>query len=176
MKTCTLCGVEKPASDFELQRRQCLCCRKNRMKVTRAEYYAKNREQALAAAQQWRQENQDRKKAARKAEYERSALAAREAARKYRQDNPAKVNAWSRKHQLAKRKRTPSWLSPDDHWLIEQAYELAQLRTKVFGFEWQVDHKLPLQGRLVSGLHVPHNLQVIPAKINRSKSNQYAVT
>jgi hypothetical protein len=176
MKTCTLCGVEKPASDFEPQRRQCLCCRKKRMKVTRAEYYAKNRAQALVAAQQWRQENQDRKKATRKAEYERSALFAREATRKYRQDNPAKVNAWSRKHQLAKRKRTPAWLSPDDHWVIEQAYELAQLRTKIFGFEWQVDHKIPLQGRLVSGLHVPHNLQVIPAKINRSKSNQYAVT
>jgi hypothetical protein len=146
------------------------------MKVTRAEYYAKNKEQALVAAQQWRQENQERKKATRKAEYERGALFAREATRKYRQDNPAKVNAWSRKHQLSKRKRTPAWLSPDDHWMIEQAYELAQLRTKIFGFEWQVDHKIPLQGRLVSGLHVPHNLQVIPAKTNRSKSNQYAVT
>jgi hypothetical protein len=176
MKTCNLCGIEKPLSDFEPQRRQCLCCRKKRMKVTRAEYYAKNKEQALVAAQQWRQENQERKKATRKAEYERGALFAREATRKYRQDNPAKVNAWSRKHQLSKRKRTPAWLSPDDHWMIEQAYELAQLRTKIFGFEWQVDHKIPLQGRLVSGLHVPHNLQVIPAKTNRSKSNQYAVT
>ena len=176
MKACTVCGVEKPVSDFEPQRRQCLCCRRNRMKVTRAEYYAKNKAAALENVKQWRQENPERKQALRKAEYERNAQVAREATRKYRQDNPAKVNAWSRKHQLSKQRRTPVWLSPDDHWMIEQAYELAQLRTKIFGFDWQVDHKIPLQGRLVSGLHVPHNLQVIPAKTNRSKSNRYVVT
>ena len=71
--------------------------------------------------------------------------------------------------------RTPAWLTEDDHWLMEQAYELAALRTKLFGISFQVDHVLPLQGKLVSGLHVPLNLQVIPAKMNRAKSNNFEV-
>lgn len=73
-------------------------------------------------------------------------------------------------------KRTPRWLQEDDFWLMEQAYELARVRTQLFGFPWQVDHVLPLRGKLVSGLHVPHNLQVIPARDNRSKSNRFAVS
>ena len=176
MKTCVVCGVEKELAAFEPKRRQCRECRKVSMKVTRAAYYARTRETALASAKDWREQNIERRLAARKAEYANNRDNAREAARLYRQENPAKVNAWSRKHQLAKRKRTPVWLSPDDYWMIEQAYELAQLRTKIFGFEWQVDHVIPLQGKLVSGLHVPHNLRVIPAVINRSKSNRFVTS
>ena len=67
------------------------------------------------------------------------------------------------------------WLTGDDYWIIEQAYELASLRTKMFGFSWEVDHVLPMQGKIVSGLHVPTNLQVIPARLNRQKTNQYEV-
>lgn len=85
----------------------------------------------------------------------------------------AKVLANDGKRRAAKIKRTPVWLSSEEHWLIEQAYELAQLRTKIFGFSWHVDHILPLQGKLVSGLHVPENLQVIPGIENVRKANMY---
>jgi hypothetical protein len=173
MKTCSVCSIAKNADDFEPQRGQCRDCRKASMKVRRAAYYAKTREVSIAKAKSWREQNPERRLANRKKEYSMRSDAAKEAARIYRKDNPEKVNAWSRKHQLAKRHRTPAWLSVDDYWMMEQAYELAQLRTKIFGFEWQVDHKIPLQGRLVSGLHVPHNLQVIPAVANRSKSNKF---
>jgi hypothetical protein len=68
--------------------------------------------------------------------------------------------------------RYPKWITADDRWMIEQAYELAALRTKIFGFSWHVDHIAPLQGKTVSGLHVPTNLQVIPAVDNIRKGNR----
>lgn len=79
------------------------------------------------------------------------------------------------KHRAAKMQRTPQWLTEDDHWMMEQTYEFAALRTKIFGFAWHVDHIVPLQGKKVSGLHVPWNLQVIPAMENISKNNKFEV-
>lgn len=89
--------------------------------------------------------------------------------------NAGRVLAWTRQRQLAKVQRTPSWLVEDDYWLMEQAYELAQLRTDIFGFPWHVDHVLPLRGKTVSGLHVPTNLRVIPGSENSRKGNRMEV-
>jgi hypothetical protein len=94
---------------------------------------------------------------------------------KYRKENLDKHAAKETKRRAAKINRTPVWLTEDDHWMIEQAYELAELRTKMFGFVWEVDHVLPLQGKIISGLHIPINLQVIPAILNRQKNNRYEV-
>ena len=92
---------------------------------------------------------------------------------RYKAVNKGKVNADTIKRRAAKLKRTPAWLTEDDHWMMEQAYELSALRTKLFGFPWHVDHVLPLQGKYVSGLHVPTNLQVVPWLDNVSKANKY---
>jgi hypothetical protein len=92
---------------------------------------------------------------------------------KYKKSNIDKTNAGTAKRRAEKLKRTPKWLSADDFWMIGEAYAIAALRTKMFGFSWHVDHIIPLQGKDVSGLHVPLNLQVIPWIDNVSKSNKF---
>jgi DNA-dependent RNA polymerase auxiliary subunit epsilon len=77
------------------------------------------------------------------------------------------------KRYTSKKKRCPTWLSSDGLWIIKEAYALANLRKKIFKKAWHVDHIIPLQGETVSGLHVPSNIQVVPAKWNLSKSNKH---
>jgi len=98
-----------------------------------------------------------------------------EVKRRYKQTPRGKVvtNTNAAKRHAAKIQRTPAWLSEDDYWMLEQAYELAALRTKLFGFSWHVDHVLPMQGKKISGLHVPSNVQVIPGVENVRKANRF---
>jgi len=140
------------------------------------------------ALKQWRTKNPSTVQAHNKAQYAVHAQKITAAVRKYRLNNLQEVNSKKRVYQqqnrnvfnaiAARRKasqlqRTPVWLTDDDHWLISEAYALATLRTKLFGFAWHVDHIIPLQGKRVSGLHVPRNLQVIPGVLNRQKSNNF---
>lgn len=93
----------------------------------------------------------------------------------YREANKAKYNFLCQKRKIDLLKRTPAWLSDDDAWLIEQAYELAALRTQMLGVEFHVDHVLPLRGKKVSGLHVPQNLRVVTWLENQRKTNKFEV-
>lgn len=94
---------------------------------------------------------------------------------KWKQENKDLVNASTYKRRTAKLNRMPKWVNKDHLWLIKEVYELAALRTKQFGYPWHVDHIIPLQGDLVSGLHVVENLQVIPGIENIKKANRYII-
>ena len=93
--------------------------------------------------------------------------------KKYKQENNGRVAAGNKKRELAKKNRTPRWLTADDIWLMKEIYELSALRTKSTGVQWHVDHIIPLQGKKVSGLHVPTNLQIILGKDNIVKNNRF---
>jgi hypothetical protein len=95
--------------------------------------------------------------------------------RVYRQSNKAKVNALAKAYKVRKKNRIPKWVDKSHMWVIKEAYELAQIRTKQFGFSWHVDHIYPLQGELISGLHVIENLQVIPGIENIKKKNKFEI-
>ena len=128
---------------------------------------------------EWRKKNQSKVKAYNDKQYavhkdsltERSRINYQRFKEAYR----PKVLANVRKRQAAKLQRTPKWLTENELWMMQEAYHLAELRTKLFGFSWHVDHIIPLRGKLVSGLHTPYNLQVVPAKENLAKNNRYEV-
>lgn len=91
---------------------------------------------------------------------------------KWKKKNPIQVAVMNAARRAAKLKATPNWLTKDHLKLIEMQYGLAHYMTEVTGMEWQVDHIIPLQGKNVSGLHVPWNLRVITASENCSKKER----
>ena len=162
----------------------CVAC----VKLAGVDKYKNNRESQYASWRKWYEANKDIHAARVKRWQTINKDKVRADAKAWQKANPEKVKAtrlrYSQKHpdaytaravaSVAKRaKRVPQWLTPDDKWVIRQAYELAKLRTKMFGFVWEVDHIIPLRGEFVSGLHVPTNLQVIPKALNRAKRNAY---
>lgn len=70
---------------------------------------------------------------------------------------------------VAKLQATPAWA---DHDKIAAMYDEARRLTRETGVEHNVDHVVPLRGRLVCGLHVENNLRVITAQVNKLKANK----
>jgi hypothetical protein len=97
----------------------------------------------------------------------------RSSSRQWKINNPEKVKAlnekWGSLTRAKRLKRTPCWLTEDDYRKINDIYKEA--RTKGL----HVDHIIPLQGKLVSGLHVPSNLQLLTRSQNASKGNRFEV-
>lgn len=81
----------------------------------------------------------------------------------YNKDPHKEIHAISLRDKRIKEFQTPSWA---DVGAISCFY-----KNRPEGYH--VDHIIPLNGELVSGLHVENNLQYLPAKENLSKSNKY---
>lgn len=79
------------------------------------------------------------------------------------------------KRRAAKLQRTPKWLTAAQLKQIADTYAISDALTKITGIPHEVDHVVPLQGKNVSGLHVPWNLHVKTAEANRKKSNKHEV-
>ncbi|EMW4938015.1 hypothetical protein ACOB6L_004606 [Salmonella enterica subsp. enterica serovar Typhimurium] len=95
----------------------------------------------------------------------------------YRVINSERRRALRLKYKVAKRARTPKFYESEfDAMVLGEAIDLARRRTHDTGFNWEVDHMLPLRGKNVSGLHCAHNIQVIPATLNRKKGNKLIYT
>lgn len=93
--------------------------------------------------------------------------------RKWEKNNRGSKNARKAIRRSAELKRTPAWLTDEEKTRIKCYYQLAAMRSRESEQKWHVDHIVPLQGKTVSGLHVPWNLRVIPARENISKGNRF---
>ena len=175
MIECTKCKIEKTKECFAVQRRQCKDCRAQYLSEMKKQRYLKNPEKYIDETRQWRLQNIEKKQSYRKKEYANNRACAIISSRDYRQNNKDKVVFWSRHRQLVKLERVPKWFDSKERWMIDEIYILARLCTKLTGVPWHVDHIIPLQGKLVSGLHTANNLQVILGRDNQSKSNKFTV-
>jgi len=168
-KKCNKCGEVKELTDFYKQTNakdghayMCKVCtlakssawyeaNKERARLTRSSWYEANREKSIANNKAWRKAHPDRCKANSKA---------------WNKANPEQNTIKKAERRAAVKQRTVEW---SDLEAIEAIYAKARHLTKVTGVRHEVDHYYPLRGKLVSGLHVETNLQVITSLENKIK-------
>ena len=146
---------------------------KEKIKASCTAYYEKNKGKRKAQIKAWQQVNEEKKRAYSKAYYEANAEELKAKDRAYSKANRDKKTANENKRYASKLNRTPSWLTKEDLAKIEDIFRMARKRTQVEGIQYHVDHIIPLQGKNISGLHVPSNLQILRATENLSKGNRY---
>lgn len=101
--------------------------------------------------------------------------------RDYNRNNPEKRQALKAHRRASKINATPKWLTENDFNSIREFYAetkaCKEFEEIYFGSseDFHVDHIVPLLGNTVCGLHVPWNLQVLPASENLKKGNRLNV-
>lgn len=157
----------KPCSKGHISERHtlggnCRVCQKARKSTEEYKSYqkkhrAENKEYYLERTRLYR--------AAGKGKYKKTS-------KEWKKNNRSSVNASNAKRKASKLKATPPWLSKEDKKTIAAIYKMSTRLSSCLGIEHHVDHIVPLKGDSVCGLHVPWNLQAIPATINIRKNNK----
>jgi cytochrome c5 len=132
-------------------------------------YYAENKDELLKK----KKESDSRREYA-KRRYQEKKDEIRRKQKEYNKTSRAKaLNSRRQSHRARRIKEAqPSWLLPEHIQEMTNLYWLAQDLKAVSGVMYHVDHIVPLRGKNVCGLHVPWNLQVLPADVNIRKSNK----
>lgn len=87
-----------------------------------------------------------------------------------RPESKIRDSVYRRNRQIQKLNATAKWADPDKiRWFYEESVRL----TKETGIQHSVDHIHPLKGKLICGLHVPENLQILTYSENSSKNNKF---
>ena len=175
MKTCTKCGEETPLENFSKNKSKsdglnnyCKPCMRSYKRVYDQKDHVKeanrarslkshyaNREKCVARSKEYHAKNRD-------------AIRARQ--RKYYEDNLPYMLQRASVGRGERARRTVSWANQQ---MIDAYYMEAKRLEDLTGIKFHVDHIIPLQGELVSGLHVETNLQLLPAHENLGKSNSF---
>lgn len=178
MKQCTKCKCSLPLSAFAKNSRakdglqyHCRTCKLEyqRNNPRRVEVTAKYRNANKAICNQRTMESVRKNR-----EYYNSKARDRVAAHK--EHVLALRRSWYAKNSAAdieRVRRRAGRIKGANLSLAEQAEVNGLYRFCSIFSGYEVDHIVPLNGKLVSGLHVPRNLQVLPVFENRSKGNKF---
>jgi hypothetical protein len=195
MKTCKVCKEEKPLTAYYKNKQladgvenQCKDCRKAKMRdnhknpevrAAKTAYRRKRLEDPEYAASEAARIEAWRQKRMQDADFRQKCV---DRARRWQKANPGKALAIQRKvniqREIRQKEATVEWADTGYiHDVYANAREFNDIANDMglTGSTWkmEVDHIVPLQGDIVSGLHNEHNLQVLNAKANRQKSNAF---
>lgn len=204
-KNCKKCGVDKPLSAFHVllssrdgkqpRCKECACAatkkwnsdNKEKSIVYKKRYYQDNKailreknkiwvrnnpERALSFGRKYRAGNPEKENERAKRYRSLNAASLKESQRRYHEEHPELKITWDAARRAQKLLAMPAWADRD---AIAAVYREARKRTKDTGIEWHVDHVVPLNNKLVCGLHVACNLQIITAVENMTKHNRFLV-
>jgi hypothetical protein len=190
MKKCLVCDQGKPLNEFYKRsdsldgyRNDCKNCRKQaslknfygnqeHKNVKNMEAYWKRKDKTPDLWAKVYAKRRDISLLQSKIYYVKNAEIIKSRQRLWSKTNRGVANALSKSYKTKKINATPNWLNESQLLAIKCKYQLAAM-LNVHGVErWHVDHIVPLRGKTVSGLHVPWNLQVMPAKDNLAKGNR----
>jgi 5-methylcytosine-specific restriction endonuclease McrA len=143
----------------------------------RARYITK-RDEILKNVKKWTEKNKEKVISYHKEYNKKNAQIIKEKRKdyyiKYRTQNRGFIALKNRlRKDQVKFNQTPLWANLKE---INVIYKQAKRRANIEGIQYHVDHIIPLNGELVSGLHVLENLRIILAKENLSKGNKYELT
>jgi hypothetical protein len=122
---------------------------------------------------QWRAKNPEKQSEKSRRQRARHGDRLRAANRAYYKARPEYNRRKTAAYNAAKKRAMPPWLTPEHLAQIAAAYAEAHETSQRTGVLHDVDHEVPVRGRSVCGLHVPWNLRVLPASVNRGKGNRH---
>jgi hypothetical protein len=171
VKRCSGCKTEKPESEFHKNRSEKDGFQRHCKECNRKSYLL-NKEKIINLLK----EKYDSEK---KSKYDKERRLKKgdqlRAYDKLRSKNKERI-ALALKNTALRRagikKRIPKWFGEFDSFVLKEAFHLAVLRNNATKIKWHVDHIEPLSGKVVSGLHVAQNIQVIPAAFNMYVKNR----
>lgn len=162
---CTSCGKEVSHLINDLFCHTCYCRNRyqNNPEAREAnakrckKYRTNNLEKVNLKKKEWEDQNKE------------SRLLKKKSQKESRRAYYTSLEIYRKAHKI---NATPVWLTDNQKEEIEVKYIISKFLSELTGKPYHVDHIVPLLGKTVRGLHVPWNLQVIPAEVNMIKHNK----